>query len=969
MSGDKSDIESRISTSTDEGKDKDFKPLTVDKATELLFRYGPNTIVTEKRIPWYMILLQALLHPFNILLAIIAISSFVADEISTTIIISIMIVASTSLRFYQELKSEGAVSGLLKLITKSVTVLRSSKADQLPKEITIPSEELVPGDWIILRPGELVPADGIVMSSKVFFVAQSALTGEALPVGKYEIDKENETELDIVNRKLSDSIKAKRMSMHRKMSRVQRFFRVIFGLKLSLESQLDKHGFELKEDLSLPDHVFMGSQVITGMATIRITRTGHYSLFGRMAEALSKAQPVNNFQQGVKRLSWMFFLVMALMLPPVFLLQYLLVGASWKQAFIFSLSVAVGLTPEMLPMIVNANLSKGSVEMTKNLCIVKKLDAIINLGAVDVLCTDKTGTLTKSVVHLECHLSPYLDTSFLPLQLGFLNSYFQSFLQNPLDSAITAYYDLLKEAQIIDSDSAESAKSGKSKDKEQDQTLFISDAPALVSRFSRIDELPFDFTRRRTSVLIADHQSGNEMKKFLVCKGAFEETIRVCNKIVSRSSSGSIFDDVFPNDSNTVPIIPDEFEALKVKNNALTESGQRLLGVAYKSMPSNTKTTVSTDESDMVFVGFLCFTDPPKESTRTAIEELTKRNIEIKVLTGDSPNICGSICKEIRLPVKAIVTGDELIKAEEAGELARVVEGATIFAKLTPLQKSLVVQTLKKNDHVVGFLGDGINDAPALKEADVGISVDNGVDICRESADVILLAKDLSVVADGILIGRKTYVNTIKYIAMAVSSNFGNVFSVLFASMWLPYEPMRSKHLLTQNLLYDFSQIGIPFDSVDDDLLLVPHKWKTKSILWFMVFMGPWSTIFDLSTFCFMYFYYDIKDSSNVNKVKLFQTTWFTVGLLTQTLIVHMIRTAKVPLFQSRASWVLTCMTGFVMLVGLAVPYIPWINDIFEFYQPLPWEVYYFLAVVLFAYCVAANIAKCLYVKIFKEWF
>ncbi|ODN01508.1 Magnesium-transporting ATPase, P-type 1 [Orchesella cincta] len=955
MAGDPSQIETRVQI-RDEA-DREGLPLTSDEAAELLLKHGPNTIVTEKRIAWYMILLQALFHPFNVLLIIIAISSLVADELSTTVIISVMILISTSLRFYQEWKSEGAVNMLLKLITKSVTVIRHSSVEAVPREMSIPSEELVPGDHVVLRPGELVPADGTILLSKVFFVSQSALTGEALPVGKYKDEGREETEEEVIQRKESDALRTKRLSKHRKMSTFQRFCRVVLGLKLSPESQLDQKGFEMKEDLACPDHVFMGTQVITGMATVKITRTGPNTLFGRMAEVLSKAQPVNNFQQGVKRLSWMFFLVTALMLPPVFLLQYLLVGASWKQAFIFSLSVAVGLTPEMLPMIVNATLAKGSVEMTRNLCIVKKLDAIINLGAIDVLCTDKTGTLTKSVVHLESHMSPYGLESYIPLQLGFLNSYFQSFLQNPLDSAITAFYDLMKE-------------SNRAGDTPSRKNIMILESTAFAKRFSRIDELPFDFTRRRISVLLADSATADE-KIYLICKGAVEEMLSVCTKVVNTEIIGTTYTHkvAFPKETDVVPLNDELTELINVQYDSYTMRGQRLLGVAFKSMPSDTKAANAGDESDMIFVGFLCFVDPPKETIKSALVELQKRRIEIKVLTGDAPNICASVCEQIELPIKMVVTSEDLIAAERCGQLEELVERGTIFSKLTPLQKSLVVHTLKKNGHVVGFMGDGINDAPALKEADVGISVDNGVDICRESADVILLAKDLNVVSDGIIIGRKTYVNTIKYIAMAVSSNFGNVFSVLFASMWLPYEPMRSKHLLAQNLLYDFSQIGIPWDTVDDELLMVPHKWKTKSIIWFMVFMGPWSTVFDITTFCFMYFWYDIKDARDVRKVQLFQTTWFTVGLLTQTLIVHMIRTAKIPLFQSTASWILICSTAFVMGLGLALPYIPYVSDELEFYQPIPLPVYYFLVAVLFGYCVAANVAKFLYVTIFKEWF
>lgn len=705
----------------------------------------------------------------------------------------------------------------------------------------------------------------------------------------------------------------------------------------------------------------MGSQVISGVATVRVIRTGHRTLFGKMAEVLSKSQTTNPFQQGVKRISWIFFLTMLLMIPPVLVLHG--VSHNWHNAFIFSLAVAVGLTPEMLPMIVNANLAKGSVEMTKKYSIIKKLDAIINMGAVDVLCTDKTGTLTKSVVQLATHVNPYGDMSYVPLQLGFLNSYFQSILQNPLDSAITAYYDMIHDS---------SSYTDLGPDLAVRKSFLVSNAGKFVRRFSRLDEVPFDFTRRRLSVIL--HETGDQDSIYLVCKGAVDETLSVCTKVLSKDVRTDMSNErIFPHDTDIVALDEGLITELQARCNKYTELGERLLAVAFKRLPNDKVSATAEDEADLILVGFLSFVDPPKETTKDAVMDLRKHNVDIKVLTGDSPNICVYVCQEIDLPVQGVVTGADLISAEQNGTLGTLVNGGTIFAKLTPLQKSLVVQTLKNNGHVVGFLGDGINDAPALKEADVGISVENGVDICRESADIILLDKDLSVVVDGIRIGRKTYGNTIKYIAMAVSSNFGNVFSVLVASCFLPYEPMQSLQLLTQNLLYDFSQISIPWDSIDEEFMLVPHKWRMHSILRFMLWMGPWSSVFDIATFLFMYYYYDIQKSEEEDPegVKLFQTTWFTVGLLTQTLIVHMIRTARIPIIQSRASWPVTICTIFIMCVGLAFPYIPFINEKMEFYPTLytkP-EVYYFLVGVLAAYCIAANVAKFIYVKLFKEWF
>ncbi|GBC42858.2 magnesium-translocating P-type ATPase [Rhizophagus irregularis DAOM 181602=DAOM 197198] len=593
----------------------------------------------------------------------------------------------------------------------------------------------------------------------------------------------------------------------------------------------------------------------------------------------------------------------------------------WKDAVLFAAAVAVGLTPEMLPMIVNANLARGAINLSKKKCIVKKLDSIINLGGIDILCTDKTGTLTCNKVVLINHFDHLGNVSKLPLYLGYLNSYFQTGLKNLLDVAVIEYFN----SENVDG-------------------AYIS------QNFFKVDEIPFDFVRRRMSVIL--ESSKDDDCRFLISKGAVDEMLTCCTNIyVGKDNVSS--NEIFPT-SDIIPITTEILKNMKNLNESLNNDGLRVIAVAFKDMKKCSEFTVA-HESELTLVGVCAFLDPPKPSTKPALQELFKYNVEVKVLTGDSPAVCRKVCEEINLPVKSIITTTELEGIDDA-KLEEIAESGTIFAKLTPLQKANIVKALKRRNHIVGFLGDGINDAPAIRESDCGISVDEGTDIAKESADIILLEKSLMVLADGIIRGRITYGNTIKYIKMAISSNFGNVFSVLIASAWLPFLPMEALQLILQNLLYDLSQIAIPWDRMDPEFLTHPKRWSARSIVKFMIFTGPWNSIFDMTTFAFMFYYYKCQDPHDVYKVRLFQTGWFVEGLITQTLIVHMIRTPKFPFLQSTASLPVCLSTLAVMSAAIIIPFTP-LNKYLGM-VPLPGLYYSYLLGVLVTYWFLTSFIK-----------
>ncbi|GJJ72583.1 P-type Mg2+ transporter [Entomortierella parvispora] len=1003
-------------------------PLNEEQVERQKAIHGRNIISFGNEQVWYKVLYHALVHPFNILLFLLAVATIATGDEKGASVMFVMILISTVLRFWQEWKSAAAAKSLKSMVSTLITVTRlyacPESRDPTPEDVIrimnhatvrvdIPIEDVVPGDWVQLSAGDLIPADVQVIESKDLFVSQAALTGEAMPVEKFSasseamaawtenqeqqnsyedmarqavpknastiaIEKDIREDADAAaygagltssKQRLSSTYTEPTGMAAFKLSMMRSLY-ACFGIRRFDPESGDANNADI--DLGRPDRCYMGTSVVSGTATVLVEKIGAETFFGSMAQELSKRKPENAFQMGVRNISWVFFILMAIMVPPVLLINGF-VHQSWKDAALFALSVAVGLTPEMLPMIVNSNLARGAYLMSKKRCIVKNLDAIINLGSMDVLCTDKTGTLTDNKVVLVRHLDFHGKASIHSLQLAFLNSRFQTGLKNLLDVAVVEYFEKTASALPMYESLGEDA-----------PPMGSGLTPAAVTfaaRYLKLDEIPFDFVRRRMSVVLRDLSDNQAM---MVSKGAVEEMLRICTKIViprgsaiqsssdiqmSAASENTTALDLLdrPVEDQIQTLTSEMIEQLVEMNKGLNVDGLRVVAVAYKTLDKVKDNYGLQDESDMVFAGLIGFLDPPKESTGPAIKELMSLGVEIKVLTGDSAAVCRKVCQEINLPVKSIVSTEDLIGLDDE-QIAELAQGATIFAKLTPLQKSLVIRSLKRKDHVVGFLGDGINDAPALAEADVGISVDTATDIAKESADVILLEKSLMVIAESVVLGRTTYGNTMKYIMMAISSNFGNVFSMLVASSWLPFLPMQPIHILTQNLLYDLSQTTIPWDHMDPEFLKVPHRWSIKSIMRFMVFMGPWSSIFDITTFLFMWYYFNIKTADNPD-VTLFQTAWFTEGALSQLLVIYVIRTPKVAFVQSMASRPVIFGSLLISAIVLALPYIPAFQQLLTMVE-LPAIFYGYLAGALACYLLITQGAKMMYLRLFNdEWF
>ncbi len=820
--------------------------------------YGPNEIAHDRPPTWYMLLLKSFVNPFNFLLSVLAIISLVLEDYNAAIIIAIMVSLSVGLRFVQEFRSNKAAEKLKALVSTKATVLRRADENSPPQKEELDIKQLVPGDIILLSAGDMLPGDVRLVSAKGVYVSQSALSGESLPVEKDVsfIPSEETTLIDSLNM------------------------------------------------------CFLGTDVLNGTATAVVVATGNRTYFGSVAKSILGYRPLTSFDIGVNSISWLLIQFMFFMIPVVFFINGFTKG-TWGESFLFALSVAVGLTPEMLPMIVTTNLARGAIVMARSKVIVKRLNSIQNFGAMDVLCTDKTGTLTQDHIILEKHVDINGEENNEVLEYAYLNSYYQTGLKNLLDIAVLEHKEMTQ----------------------------------LESTYKKYDEIPFDFLRRRMSVIV--NQNGE--KHLLICKGAVEEILNFSKAVQLNGNTVSMSDEL----RKKAYELRDEF------NN----DGLRVLAVAYKELPSQPKKEYyPADENELVFLGFIAFLDPPKQSAIEAIELLKRYHVKIKVLTGDSELVTRKICNWVNLPIDNVLTGSQIDKMGKA-ELKVAVEKATIFAKLSPLQKSLVILTLKENGHTVGYLGDGINDAPALREADVGISVDTAVDIAKESADIIMLEKSLLFLGEGVVEGRKTFGNIIKYIKMAVSSNFGNVFSVLGASAILPFLPMMPVQLLVQNLLYDLSQTTIPFDYVDKEFLVRPRKWNPGGIARFMLWIGPISSIFDYTTFALMWF---IFGANTVEKQALFQSGWFVEGLLSQTLIVHMIRTQRIPFIQSIASPALLVTTAIIMTIGIILPYT-FVGGTIGL-VPLPWHYFPWLILTLLCYCILTQIVKYWYIKKYHRW-
>ncbi|MGA4644845.1 magnesium-translocating P-type ATPase [Limisphaera sp. 4302-co] len=851
--------------------------LSWSEAVRRLEQFGPNELSAQKPPGWPVILWGALKHPFNAVLGVLVVISFVTGDLKATVVMLAMIVLSVGLRFWQELKSQMQAESLRRMMRTEATVLRAENAgvNRKPNALNrlasdIPTRELVPGDIVLLSAGDMIPADLRLLESRDLFVTQSALTGEAMPVEKYEPE--------------------------RQLPRREAAAREVLPAEV----------------LDSPHLLFMGSSIVSGTGKAVVLATGNRTYFGQMAEKLSAKRPETAFDRGVRQVSWLLIRFMLVMTPLVFLINGLL-KHDWLDAFLFAVAIAVGLTPEMLPMIVNANLARGAIALARQKTIVKRLHAIQNFGAMDVLCTDKTGTLTQDKVVLIRHVDLRGSDSRRVLEHAYLNSLFQTGLKNLLDRAVIDRAEALGLREV-------------------------------AKQWWKVDEIPFDFVRRRMSVVL----TRSRRERVLYCKGAVEEMLDICTHV--------------EDDGRIAALSPVLREQLKALRDRLNEDGLRVVAVGYKKLPPDAPPVSAADECDLVFSGFVAFLDPAKETTAEALRLLREHGVTVKILTGDNAIVARKICRDVGLDVAHIATGAEVESLDDValGELA---ERTTIFAKLSPMQKARVVRVLKARGHTVGFMGDGINDATALREADVGISVDTAVDVAREAADIILLEKSLLVLERGIVEGRRTFGNVIKYIKMTASSNFGNVFSVLVASAFLPFLPMLAVQLLVQNLLYDISQIAIPWDRMDEDWLKTPRQWNAGTIATFMLCIGPISSIFDLTTFWVMW---HVFGANTVAQQSLFQSGWFVVGLLTQTLIVHMIRTEKIPFLQSTAAPVVLATTAAVMAVGVWLPFSPIASAIRL--QPLPAGYFLYLPLVLVAYCLLTQAVKAVYIRRFKSW-
>jgi P-type Mg2+ transporter len=838
-------------------------------------QYGANEVSHEKPPTWYQQLFHAFITPFNGVLFAVSVVSLFSDVIfadpddrsfRTIIVLVTMILLSTLLRFWQEFRSNKAAEELKAMVTSTAAVLRAGM--ERPQEL--PIHDLVPGDIVYLSAGDMVPADVRLIATKDLFVSQAMLTGESIPLEKYAVPPGKQAPVD------------------------------------PSQNVLDRE-----------TACFMGTNVVSGTAVALVAATGDATCFGAMAKEIIGARPLTSFDKGISKVSWMLIRFLMVMTPLVFLINGIGKG-DWLQALLFAVSVAVGLTPEMLPMIVTTNLAKGAVTMARRKTIVKRLNAIQNFGAMDVLCTDKTGTLTQNKIILERHLDIHGHDDLRVLEYAWLNSNNQTGLKNLLDVAVLEF---AMQHELVDK----------------------------LKHYRKIDEIPFDFMRRRMSVVVREGDNRN----LLVCKGAIEELLPLC---VSAHDQG------VEADGGVVPFTPDMRKEVRRITRKLNQDGLRALAVAYKWLPPEDRAYTVQDENDLVLSGYVAFLDPPKESARQAIAALRDHGVCVKIITGDNEVVTKKICKEVGLPIEHAMLGKELEKLSEA-QLCEAVERTTIFTKMSPVQKSRVIRALQQNNHTVGYLGDGINDAAALKDADVGISVDTAVDIAKESADIILLEKSLLVLEEAVVEGRRTFANIIKYIKMTASSNFGNVFSVLIASIFLPFLPMLPIQLLVQNLLYDVSQVSIPWDDVDADYLKQPRKWDASGIARFMVFIGPISSVFDVVTFLVMW---NVFHANTVAKQSLFQSGWFVVGLLTQTLIVHMIRTQHIPFIQSRAATPVIMLTASIMALGVYLPFSP-VGEHLGM-VPLPPTYFIWLAGILSSYCLLTQLVKTLYIRRFGQW-
>jgi Mg2+-importing ATPase len=845
--------------------------LTEEEAAARLEQYGPNQVGREKHEGWPQRLYLAARNPLVVLLTVLAILSFATGDMRAGTVMLLMVGMGVSLRFVQETRADTAAAKLKAMISVTATVVRGGQTRE------IPLQQLVPGDVVKLSAGDMIPGDVRLLSAKDLFVIQATLTGESMPVEKTDA-----------------------CDLRPNVSPIERL-----------------------------NSCFLGTSVESGSATAVIVATGAQTYFGKVARSLAGRQVETAFDRGVKRFTWLMIRFMLVMVPLVFVINGLC-KQDWKEAFFFSMAVAVGLTPEMLPMIVSVCLSKGALAMSRKKVIVKRLHSIQNFGAMNVLCTDKTGTLTMDHVILELYCDLFKKESEAVLQDAYLLSHFQTGLKNILDRAVLNHKEL--------------------------------HGALSIDQFSKVDEIPFDFTRRMMSVVV----EGPDGQRELLTKGAPEAVFAKCTH--------------FKSEDEILPMEPILVGDLVEQVNDLSEDGFRVLAVATKQVEKKAA-YAKADEAGLVLTGYLAFLDPPKDTAAKAITALRQHGVAVKVLTGDNDLVARKVCTEVGINAEKITLGSQVETMSDL-QLAETVETTDVFARLSPTHKQRIVQALQRKGHVVGFMGDGINDAPALRAADVGISVDNAVDIAKESADVILLEKSLMVLAEGVLEGRKVFVNILKYIRMGASSNFGNMFSVIGASAWLPYLPMEPIQVLSNNLLYDFSQVPIPTDNVGSQQIAKPRPWNMGEIAKFIVFIGPISSIFDYTTYLIMWFVFKCNqlglpplpevaarfpataDPNHTYAAALFHTGWFVESLMTQTLIIHVIRTNLLPFVQSRASWQLTMTTLLIMVVGAYLPYSPLASALG--FVPLPPLFWLLLLATLICYVGLTQLVKMWLIR--KAW-
>jgi len=827
--------------------------LSTAEADSRLKRFGTNEIAREKHQSALMRLLGNIKNPLVLLLLALGVLSFLTGDQRATVVIFVMVVLGVVLRFFQEMRADNAAEKLKAMVSNTATLVRDGK------EAEISLEMLVPGDIVRLAAGDMVPADVRVLSAKDLFLNQATLTGEALPV----------------------------------------------------ERKADPAPADVENPLDLPNLCFLGSNVESGSATAVVIRTGAQTYFGSLAVSIVAPRQLTSFDKGINKFTWLMIRFIAVMVPAVFLINGLS-KHNWLEAFLFAMAVAVGLTPEMLPMIVTVNLSKGALAMARKKVIVKRLNSIQNFGAMDVLCTDKTGTLTQGKIVLEKHLDVYGDPSEKVLHYGYLNSYHHTGLKNLLDNAILDHEELREHLKADE-------------------------------KYRKIDEIPFDFVRRRMSVVVEDETGLNT----LICKGAVDEVMGLCTRVEVKGE--------------VIEVLPEHDAKRRQLADDLNGQGFRVIALAYKQMPGSSDEPVYSvkDESDLILLGFLAFLDPPKDTATEALKRLHSLNVDVKVLTGDNEIVTAYICKEVGMPVEQLLLGSRIETMSET-ELAEAASATSVFARLVPAHKERIIRALQSKGHVLGFMGDGINDAPALKAADVGISVDSAVDIAKEASDIILLENSLLVLEQGVLEGRRVFGNIVKYIKMAASSNFGNMFSVVGASAFLPFLPMLPIQVLINNLLYDFSQTTIPTDEVDAEWLTKPRQWTIDKILRFILFIGPISSIFDYLTFFLMLYVFNCWHNP-----ALFHTGWFVESLFTQTLIIHVIRTNKIPFIQSRASWPLILTSVIIVAVGAWLTISPLANTLG--FVPLPPLYWLFLAIMLLGYAILTQLVKTWFIRRFAE--